>query len=144
MPHIKVADVAGGMLKKAGIRHTMPRMAVLSALLEAHRPLSIDQLADDLADLKADKATIYRTLMVFVEKGIAHQVDIGDRVFRFAACGDEHHRQSHAHFVCRKCGELECIDDEIGSFPLHPAPKGHIVEEQEILLRGLCPDCKRS
>jgi Fur family ferric uptake transcriptional regulator len=138
------AQTARKMLASAGIRNTMPRIAVLTALLEAHRPLSAERLAERLAELQADEVTIYRILRTFAEKGLAHQVDVGDRVWRFAACGDEEHNARHAHFVCRKCGELECLDEDAEQVPPKlPTPRGHTVENQEVLLRGLCADCRK-
>lgn len=141
----KTSETARKMLAEAGIRTTMPRMAVLTALLEAHRPVTAEHLAEQLSDLQADEVTIYRILRAFAEKGLAHQVDVGDRVWRFASCGDEKHHPKHAHFVCRKCGELECLDEEAaGKIESRPAPVNHVVEDQEVLLRGLCPDCRKA
>jgi Fur family ferric uptake transcriptional regulator len=141
----KHSETAQRMLKEAGIRVTMPRIAVLSALLAAHKPVSADHLAQELADLQADKVTIYRILRMFSEKGLAHQVDVGDQIWRFASCGDDHHHARHAHFYCRNCGGLECLDaDKAGVIEERPAPAGHLVEVQEILLRGLCPGCRKT
>lgn len=86
----------GALLRAAGLRVTPVRLAVLRLLCQSSGALSADQVVEELDRVRsakgrgrgADRVTVYRTLNSLVEAGIAHKVDPGDRVFRFALAGD--------------------------------------------------------
>ena len=54
--------------------------------------------------------------------------------------GDNHH-----HVVCRSCGAIEDVDCAIGTAPcLTPfEDHGFLIDEAEVVYRGLCPACSR-
>lgn len=100
-----------------------------------------------------DRVTVYRTLNSFVEKGIAHKVDPGDRVFRFsltdhAHCSEHKHDHEHPHLVCDSCGSVQCMPEaeviirtkggEKGGEKKHAAS----VRQQDVTLHGTCGRCE--
>lgn len=153
------ANDARELLRRRGMRVTAIRVAVLEALGQSRTPLTAQELADQLADAKADRVTIYRTLNSLVESGLAHKVDPGDRVFRFGLTGVEKSAghvgatpHQHPHFVCDECGNVECLEDtEIIVQRKTPAKntgstrddsrKKMRLTANDVLLHGTCEEC---
>jgi Fur family ferric uptake transcriptional regulator len=72
--------------------------------------------------------------------GMIHSFSGKDGLTWYAACKQcsqgEHHDQ-HAHFQCRKCGRMECLEV---SLPI-PKIKDHKVDSEIVLLVGECSHC---
>ncbi len=131
-------------LRAAGLRATIPRVRVLSALGSATTPLSHGEIADGLAEEGFDRATVYRNLIDLTDAGLVRRSDHGDHVWRFElASGDNHeHDESHAHFVCASCGAVECLPTEsVTLSPGRGAPRALKGSDLEIQVRGLCDSC---
>ncbi|MGI5882607.1 MAG: Fur family transcriptional regulator [Dethiobacteria bacterium] len=132
--------IACDILSKAGLKKTGGRIALLKLLLNAKNPLTQQEISDQLRDINFNYVSIYRSLNAFLEAGIIHKVETGDRSRRFAICSCGNSRHCHPHFICRCCGRVECLVElKIPGFMgLKP---GYIAEEQEIYIRGLCARC---
>lgn len=133
------------ILKDHGLRVTEARMAVLRVLIQSAAALSRGEIAEALPGCSYDKATLYRTLDAFVDKGLAHQVPTRGRTRLYAVTLEEveHHEEAHhAHFICEQCRQVFCLPDTSLSGP-GPATEadGFVVHEREVRLKGLCPDC---
>jgi Fur family transcriptional regulator, ferric uptake regulator len=91
-----------------------------------------------------DRVTVYRTLQTFVEKGIIHTIPTADNSIRYALCKDEcsegHHHDHHVHFVCKQCGSTVCLEDI--SVPEVKLPKGYQSTQVEVVVNGVCKDCR--
>jgi Fur family transcriptional regulator, ferric uptake regulator len=91
-----------------------------------------------------DRVTVYRTLQTFVEKGIVHTIPTADNSIRYALCKDEcsegHHQDHHVHFICKQCGSTLCLEDI--SVPEVKLPKGYQSMQVEVVVNGVCKDCK--
>jgi Fur family ferric uptake transcriptional regulator len=144
-------------LRRAGLRVTGTRLRVIRALQSGDTPLNAQEIVGRLGD-EVDRVTVYRTLNTLVDRGIAHRVNPGDRVFRFglspgvgAGAGGSAH--GHPHFVCDECGAVECLEDaEVIVKPRAAArtrgksaaarrTPAFRVSQQEVLLHGTCGDC---
>lgn len=66
-------DQAFAQLRRAGLRITQPRIAIISALLNRSQPCSIEQIHSDLADGCCDLVTVYRCLAAFEEIGLVRR-----------------------------------------------------------------------
>ncbi len=135
---------AAKILSKAGLKKTPGRLALIRLLLEAQGPLTHHEMHDNLEGIEINPVSIYRSLDAFVQAGIVHRVETGDRSSRFALCGCGTHEQGHGHchphFICNSCGRTECLIDQ--KMPELAATKpGYKVETKEIYLRGLCSRC---
>ena len=130
-------------LERHTIRPTPMRMLVLEHFLQQRSAQSLAEL--EAAMPRADRITIYRTLKVFVEKGVLHQVEDGAGASRYALCQDAceegKHRDFHPHFHCTVCGRTVCLDAVHLTAPSLPA--GYRLSEVEMTVRGVCPDCAR-
>lgn len=129
-------------MRKAGGRVTPARATILFVLLASKQPLSHRDVEQALAAQGDgfDRVTLYRTLDWLQSVGLAHKVAGEDRTWRFrgfAASG----AHEHAHFACRACGALRCLDNVPQPRTPH-GPRGYKVERAELTLRGLCPDCR--
>lgn len=136
-------DQARELLRQRGLRITGPRLAVLTALLDEHRPTSAQELIDAVAAQGMDQVTVYRTLNTLVDEGIAQAVGTTDRGRRFEVHACEGCRIDHPHLQCRSCGALECL--EHGLLPALLVPTevgGFLVDEAKLYLYGLCPKCR--
>jgi Fur family ferric uptake transcriptional regulator len=131
---------ASELLKKVGLRKTPGRVSLLNFLLHADKFLSPQEILKELKGRNLDRVTVYRNLHTFTESGLVHRIEVGDRVWRFAACHCSNQTHSHPHFTCRLCGRVECME-QFALPHLREPVTGYIVEEQEVYLRGICAAC---
>jgi Fur family ferric uptake transcriptional regulator len=90
---------------------TAQREAIVEQFLRTRDHVSIDELLSKVRKRqpKVGYATVYRTLKLLVDSGLAVERQFGDGQARFEVVGDH-----HDHLICVKCGLiLEFEDDEI-------------------------------
>ena len=133
-------DRAARILRKAGLKATGVRIAILEILLEAPEPLAHRDVLKRAGRQGLDRVSAYRSLQAFVEKGIAHRLVTEDRVGRFALSGGNRSHPLHPHFLCRSCGKVECLT-RIRMPAVTRGKLGHRIEEQFWYLRGVCSQC---
>ena len=132
------------ILRHNSLSVTESRKKILNIFLShpsalAHR--DIERKAGE----KFDRVTVYRTLQTFVEKGIIHTIPTTDNSVRYALCKSEctegHHHDDHIHFICINCGSAICLEDV--SIPEIGLPKGYSQSTVEVVVKGVCNDCKQ-
>ncbi|MEW5920886.1 MAG: Fur family transcriptional regulator [Bacillota bacterium] len=138
--HGEITESAENILSQAGLKRTPGRIAMINLLLSSPHPLSQQEIARRLEKVQINGVSIYRSLHAFLQTGIAHRVESGDRTWRFAICGCGSRGHCHPHFICRQCGKVECLSGFKMPEPEELQP-GYVVEEQEVYLRGLCAGC---
>ena len=140
-----VGDLASlaGTLRSAGLRRTGPRVAVLSRLSTADSPMTHGALADELAHLGFDRATIYRNLTDLAEAGLVSRTDLGDHVWRFELVGSAgRHAKVHPHLVCTECAQVSCLTEvEVKIVPVRGKVTRLRAKDLEVQLRGVCEKC---
>lgn len=84
--------------------------------------------------------TVYATLDLFVELGLARRIDTG-----VAALYDGR-LEPHQHAVCRKCGRVQDVDGKVNAAALVRAAgeTGFEPLATELIISGLCADCARA
>jgi len=130
-------------LKSHGLRVTPVREQVLQLILQSGTTaLSSAYIEQALHPL--DRITLYRTLRVFEQKGIVHQVTGQKGTIKYASCtsgcGEHTHHDDHVHFHCTDCDTTVCLPDT--TIPAFSVPRGFKAEDQHVLLSGLCDDCQ--
>jgi Fur family ferric uptake transcriptional regulator len=130
------------LLRQHDIRNTDGRMAILEYFDTAGHALSQPDLEKALGE-QYDRVSIYRTLTLYLEKGILHKVLDDSGAMKYALCPDachaHDHRHDHVHFKCLRCGNTQCIEDlEVPAITL---PKGYTLTETNFLLSGVCKTC---
>lgn len=137
-----------------GLRVTAVRVAVLKLLKESQSALEANEVwarlqSDGGEASAADRVTVYRTLNSFVEVGMAHRIDPGDRVFRFALtdhsrCNGKQHDHDHPHMLCNECAGLYCMQDAEVVVRARPGAKlsrSPEIRQEDVTLRGVCDEC---
>ncbi len=124
-------------LRRAGLRSTPARVAVLECVESLGRPATHAELQ---GLLELDKVTLYRTLDALAEAELVHRVLGVDGVWRHCAQPKtEGCPGNHAHFQCTACGAVICLLDQ--PIPHVQVPEGAVVQARTLLAWGLCPDC---
>jgi len=131
-------------LKSVGLKHTGQRDTILRTFLETRDHLSTDELFRLVKkkDAGIGFTTVYRTLKLLAECGLASEVAFHDGVARFE---HQYNRRSHHHMVCTECGasveffspEIEKLEEEIGR-KHHYSTTRHSFQ-----IYGVCGDCRR-
>jgi Fur family ferric uptake transcriptional regulator len=136
--------VLEGFLRERGQKMTSPRETVLDAFLAMERHVTAEELLDAARriDPKIGQATVFRTIKLLAEAGLAREAcpDDGARHFEHAF-----RHEHHDHLVCVECGVvLEFKDEAIerAQEAVYRArgfkPSGHKLE-----LLGTCPSCSK-
>jgi len=130
------------ILKKSKLSVTDSREKILGLFLNEQGALAHGDI-EKKAGEKFDRVTVYRTLQVFVEKGIIHTIPTADNSVRYALCKDEcsegHHHDHHIHFVCSKCEVTYCLDNIVT--PAIKLPAGYLTKQIEVVVQGICKNC---
>jgi len=128
------------MLKAAKLYCTAGRVAILTVLMKAGKPLSQDQIAQLSEKTHFDKVTIYRTLESLLGVGLVHKVFVDKRARHFELSHNCTESQCHPHFTCTSCGDTTCLTGVM--LPMAKSPhKGFVIRRQQVRLEGLCPTC---
>jgi Fur family ferric uptake transcriptional regulator len=128
-------------LRSAGLRVTMPRLAMLT-WLAGHSHATVDAIAAGVRERFGAVSTqaVYDMLAACAAAGLLRRIEPAGHPARFERrVGDNHH-----HLVCRRCGRTEDVDCVIGDQPcLTPVDDvGFAVDEAEVVFWGVCPTCK--
>ena len=139
------------LLRQAKLRVTQARLDILATLGESSVALDANEVAERLKPTPSDRVTVYRSLASFVEAGLVHRIDPGDRRFRFSLtdhsdCTHDHHVHEHPHLICDSCGNVECLQDTEVIIRTHPTqttpqPPARWINDQQVTLRGRCGSC---
>jgi Fur family ferric uptake transcriptional regulator len=144
-PNFEERQVFLEHIQKKGLKRTAQRDLILEVFLRTEEHLSSEDLYRLVKqeDSTVGQTTIYRTLKLLSEAGLAREVRFGDNRTHY-----EHNykHQHHDHMICSECGriiefysaELEAIQDAMAA--------KHKFEVTQHLLRiiGLCADCQRA
>jgi Fur family ferric uptake transcriptional regulator len=131
-------------LKRVGLKHTAQRDTILRTFLETREHLSTNELHRlvQKKDARIGFTTVYRTLKLLAECGLASEVAFHDGIARYE---HQYNRRSHHHMVCTGCGssveffspELDRLEQEIGN-RYHYATTRHTFQ-----IYGVCEDCRK-
>ncbi len=126
-------------LQANGLNTTQQREIIVDRFLRCKDHVSIEELYTRVRrrNKKIGHATVYRTLKLLVDSGLAMERHFGDGQSRFEVAGDH-----HDHLICTKCGLiLEFEDDEIEELQERVAKRlgGFNVTSHRHELFGLCP-----
>ena len=131
------------ILKKNQLSVTGSRKRILELFLNNEGALAHADI-EKKAGEKFDRVTVYRTLQVFVEKGIIHSIPTADNSIRYALCKEEcaegHHHDNHIHFICSVCEKAICINEV--NVPEVRLPDGFTPHHFEMVETGVCNDCR--
>jgi Fur family ferric uptake transcriptional regulator len=131
-------------IARKGLKSTRQRDLILDGFLSNDRHMSIEELYLALRAKHPNigYATVYRTLKLFSESGIAREIQFGDGQTRFEHVDEGEH---HDHLVCTRCGAVkEFANEAIEKLQAAIAEShGYLVHTHKLELYGICPKCRK-
>jgi Fur family ferric uptake transcriptional regulator len=122
---------------------TRQREAVAMTLFESDQHLSVEEVAQRLRAKgeHVGMATVYRTLNLLVEAGLAHEHDFGEGFKRYEHRAGE---ARHDHLICTGCGKVvEFARPAVDDLQREIAREaGFEPQTRRFEIYGLCPDCR--
>ncbi len=131
-------------LSGQGLRSTTQRDNILGMFVDAGQHLSAEELYMRIKEVHPGigYATVYRTLKLLAEAGLADEIRFEDGFTRyeFKASGDH-----HDHLICTQCGTiLEFENERIEALQQDVARKNKfMVQSHKLELYGLCARCQK-
>lgn len=129
------------ILRANKLSETPFRKEVLSVFEKYKSAISMAMIENSLNSY--NRITLYRTIKVFLEKGIIHEIKISGEVSNYALCSEactvKGHSHQHIHFKCKKCEMIYCVSIE--KFPLISL-SNYQIDQLEIQALGTCENCK--
>ena len=121
---------------------TQQRELIVDQFLRSKDHISIDELLTHVRrrNPKIGYATVYRTMKLLVEAGVAVQRRFGEGQTRFEVAGEH-----HDHLICTECGLiLEFEDEQIERLQEEIATRlgGFVVTRHRHELYGACPKAR--
>lgn len=130
-------------IQREGLKRTAQRDLILEVFLRTEEHLSSEDLYRLVQAEDADigQTTVYRTLKLLKDAGLAREARFGDGLTRYE---HNYNHPHHDHMICTECGrsieffsaELEALQDAIAA--------AHQFETTQHTLRmwGVCADCQ--
>ncbi len=132
-------------IRRSGLRRTSQRDLILEIFLRTEDHLTMEDLywLVQKEDPSIGQTTVYRTLKLLTEAGLAREVRFGDGKTYY-----EHHynHEHHDHLICTECGKvIEFFSPEIERLQdLTAAEFGFRLTNHSLRMWGICQDCQRS
>jgi Fur family transcriptional regulator, ferric uptake regulator len=130
-------------LRSKNLKHSKPRGDIVEVFLASEGHLSAQELYA-LVKSKNPRigfATVYRTLKLLAECGLARTMDYGDGTVRY-----EPDRFQHHHIICTSCNRtVEFLSPELESL-LQQVQKTHhfVPQSHAVRILSTCKDCNQA
>jgi len=97
---------------RQGLRSTEQRRLIIDTFFASAEHVSLDELLERVrqADSRIGYATVYRTMKMLSDGGIAHERKFGDGFTRYELADGEAH---HDHLICLTCGSIEEFEEPL-------------------------------
>ncbi len=137
------AAALGAYLAERGLKHSRQRERIAEVFFGLRGHVSVDELLVHARreDPRVSLATVYRTMKLLAESGLATAREFGDGQTRYEVAAGRAH---HDHLICTRCGEIvEFANEQIESLQEMVARKhGFEVERHRLELYGRCARCR--
>lgn len=139
---IKEKDILNNYIETKGLKKSTRRFEILDAFVTSGTHLTADELYDIVIEKNSSigRATVYRTLKLLSECGLASELRLDDGVVRYEL---KYRNPHHDHLVCTDCGSyIEVVDNHIEELQNSMANRhGFIPEDHTLIIYGLCQNC---
>ena len=132
------------LLKKGGLKFTKQREAILKALYDHEGHFSPEELhhlvSTNNTSLNVGIATVYRTLSLLEEAGLAESISFGKDGKKYEIGLKKH----HDHLVCIGCGAIIEFSDDTIEARQESIAKIHNfrMTDHTMKIVGLCTNCQ--
>src|ERR1022692_1082977 len=131
-------------LRHVGLKHTGQRDTILRTFVETRDHLSTDELYRLVKkqDERIGFTTVYRTLKLLSECGLASEVAFHDGIARYE---HQYNRRNHHHMVCTECGaSVEFFSEKVGEIEQEIGHKHRYVTTRHTFqIYGVCEECRK-
>jgi len=131
-------------IEQKGLKRSRQRERIADAFFSMPGHVTVEEVVVRARrdDPRVSLATVYRTMKLLADSGLATARQFGDGQTRYEASEGRGH---HDHLICTRCGAIvEFANDRIESLQALVARKhGFEVEQHKLELYGRCPDCRR-
>ncbi|WP_244834762.1 Fur family transcriptional regulator [Clostridium sp. BJN0001] len=130
------------ILKSKQIKVTKARKEVLNLLFESDKSMSAESIYSIFTykNININLSTVYRTLELFEKKSIIEKIMLQDGVSAYKLI-----KNAHRHYlqcdICHKKVEIPCPMSQIEE--MVEDETGFTLTEHELILKGICSDCKK-
>tara|TARA_B100000686_G_scaffold284924_1_gene308782 strand:- start:107 stop:535 length:429 start_codon:yes stop_codon:yes gene_type:complete len=125
------------------LKITKQRRAVLKAFIECEDHFSAEELYNQVIAIepKLGLSTVYRTLSLLIQAGLAEELDFGDGQKRYE---HKYMHSHHDHMICTECGKIiEFNHPLIEKFQEEVASRnGFMIISHKLDMFGLCNECR--
>lgn len=128
------------ILKHHHLKATPQRLAIIQLMHHAGH-ISIDELYEAIRKkfTSISLATLYKNVHTMLEVALIREVKVSGQKTKYEIA-----KESHAHVLCKSCGELKDIPVEPASlFQKSIELNDYKVEEVSVVISGICPECQK-
>ena len=130
-------------LRNNSLLYSEQREQILDIFLKTEKHPTINDLYDLVRKKhpQIGRATVYRTMKVICDAGLARETDFGGNIRRFE---HKYKHQHHDHLVCLKCGRIiEAMSPEIEKLQESLSKKHKFTAvKHRMEIFGICRTCK--
>ena len=129
-------------LRKHKISVTEQRRRILAEIHSLDGTFTAASLKESGSLEGIDEATIFRTVALFLERGVIRSVGDSERGQVFEKNCE--HNPAHSHFRCTVCGTWSCLPpfsekEKRVLFTL--LPEAYAAKSVSVVFQGVCPRC---
>ena len=133
-----------GYLHDKGLKATRQRDDIVRFFLQQDKHFSVEELYHEIKKIEPQigYATVYRTLKLLIEAGLATECQFGNGLTRFEPV---HEGEHHDHLFCLKCGKIiEFENNKIEQLQIEVAREQDFeLTNHKCVLYGYCSRCKK-
>jgi len=130
-------------LKRTRLKRTDQRDLILDVFISTEGHVSVEELYDLVKkkDASVGFTTVYRTMKLMAEAGLAHEVRFTDGRARYE---HEYNHDHHDHFICNKCNSvIEFYSAEIEKLQEEIARQHNFkIQDHSHRIFGVCGNCQ--
>ena len=130
-------------LRTQRLKHSKPRRDIVDVFLASEGHLTAHELYQQVKEHNPSIgfATVYRTLRLLEECGLARTMDYGDGTLRY-----EPNRFQHHHIICTDCNRtIEFLSPELEALLRNVQQDHHFTPQRHaVRILSMCADCTRA
>jgi len=130
------------ILKEKGLKVTPQRLAIYSMLKNTTSHPTAEKIYNTVTQYNPSisLATVYKTLDCFVSYGLVKELNITCEYSNYDA-----NTINHQHIMCTRCKRVFDLDtfDDTARKKSVSEKTGFIVDDEQVVFYGICPDCQK-
>ena len=138
----KAKECFRDFLKRKQLKLTKQREIVLDTFLSTEQHVTVEDLYNKVKDKHpmVGQVTVFRTLKLLQEGGLAQEVYLGDKRIRYE---HKYEHKKHIHLICFKCLKIiDIISDDIDELEKKISEEnGFSSQSYRVDIIGTCSSC---